>query len=899
MTTGRTLVIVESPTKSRTIGGLLGADYDVVSSVGHIRDLPQPSEMPADKRAGSLGKFAVDIEDGFEPYYVVPPEKKRVVADIKAHLKEASEVLLATDEDREGEAIAWHLLEVLKPKVPVKRLAFHEITPEGIQRALEHPREVDMELVEAQEARRVLDRLYGYEVSPVLWRKVAPGLSAGRVQSIALRLVVDRERERMAFVSAEYWDVRAVFEALAGPDAGRTFNARLVSIDGSRVAVGRDFGDTGELKGSGTVHVTADVAKELTVGLVSSEFRVASVESKPYTRRPSPPFITSTLIQEASRKLRLGAREAMRVAQGLYERGYITYMRTDSPTLSGEALRAARAQAAELYGADSVADAPRAYVSQDSNAQEAHEAIRPSGDHFRTPASLQGELRGEEWKLYDLIWKRTVASQMKDAKGTTSTVRIGASTDAGRSVEFSASGTVITFPGFLAAYEESRERPRYEEEEQQVVTDDEEARLPHLETGQAVRTNDLEPLGHRTSPPPRFTQGSMIKELEDRKFGRPSTYAATVDLIIARGYVRIDKQALVPTWIAFSIVGLLEKHFDWLIDYDFTADMELGLDRIAAGEVNKVDWLSRFYLGTGSVEHGRQEGLKHLVDALGSIDAKAVNTFAIGEGIDLRVGKFGPYVERVLDGVTERASVPAEVAPDELTVEKARELFQHQGGEDRVLGIHPETGHTIVAKAGRFGPYVTEVLPPESKAKPKTASLFKTMTPETVTFEEALTLLSLPRVVGVDPADGVEITAQNGRFGPYLKKGTDSRSLESEEQLLTLGLEAALAIYAEPKRGRGRPSSPPLKELGVDPTNEKAIVIKDGRFGEYITDGETNVTIPRGETVEGMTHERAVELLADKRARGPVKRKASARKSTGKKPTTKKPAAKKAAPKTE
>lgn len=897
MTPGRTLVIVESPTKSRTIGGLLGADYDVVSSVGHIRDLPQPSEMPADKRGGSLGKFAVDVENGFEPYYVVPPEKKRVVADIKAHLKDATEVLLATDEDREGEAIAWHLLEVLKPKVPVKRLAFHEITPEGIRRALEHPREVDMELVEAQEARRVLDRLYGYEVSPVLWRKVAPGLSAGRVQSIALRLVVDRERERMAFKAAEYWDIRAVFEALAGPDAGRTFEARLTSVDGSRVATGRDFGDTGALKGPATVHVTEELAAEVTVGLVSSEFGVSAVESKPYTRRPSPPFITSTLIQEASRKLRLGAREAMRVAQGLYERGYITYMRTDSPTLSGEAIRAARAQVAELYGAESVADAPRTYVSKDSNAQEAHEAIRPSGDRFRTPDSLHAELHGDEWKLYDLVWKRTVASQMKDAKGTTSTVRIAASTDAGRAVEFSASGTIITFPGVLAAYEESRERSRYEDDEERVASDTEEARLPRLEVGQPVRADDLEPLGHHTTPPPRFTQGSMIKELEDRKFGRPSTYAATVDLIIARDYVRVDKQALIPTWIAFSIVGLLEKHFDWLIDYDFTADMELDLDRIASGQLDRVDWLGRFYLGSGSVEHGRQEGLKHLVDALGSIDAKAVNTFEVGEGIDLRVGKFGPYVERTVDGVTERASVPPDVAPDELTVEKANELFRNQGGDDRVLGVHPESGRTIVAKAGRFGPYVTEVLPPESKAKPKTASLFKTMTPETVTFEEALTLLSLPRVVGVDPADGVEITAQNGRFGPYLKKGTDSRSLESEEQLLTIGLEAALAIYAEPKRGRGRPSSPPLKELGADPTNEKPIVIKEGRFGAYITDGETNVTVPRGETVEGMTHERAVELLADKRARGPVKKKAPVRRTAAKKPAAKKPAAKKAAAK--
>lgn len=898
MADGRKLVIVESPTKSRTIGGLLGADYEVVSSIGHIRDLPQPSEMPADKREGSLGRFAVDVENGFEPYYVISPEKKKVVAEMRASLKKASEIYLATDEDREGEAIAWHLLEVLKPKVPVKRLAFHEITPEGIQRALANPREVDMELVEAQEARRVLDRLYGYEVSPVLWRKVASGLSAGRVQSIALRLVVDRERERMAFRAAEFWDVRATFAATMGPDAGRTFDARLTSVDGKRVATGRDFDDRGALKSDGVAHVTAALAGSLASGLATAEFSVTSVESKPYTRRPAAPFITSSLIQEASRKLRLGARESMRVAQGLYERGYITYMRTDSTILSGEALRAARLQAAELYGAETVAESPRVYSSTDVNAQEAHEAIRPAGDRFRTPASVQGELRGDEYRLYDLIWKRTVASQMKDAKGTTSTVRVGAESAAHHAVEFSASGTIITFPGFLAAYEESREEPRYEEE-QPVKVDGDDARLPRVEEGQVVRSDALDPTAHHTTPPPRFTQGSMIKELEDRKFGRPSTYAATVDLIVARQYVRIDRQALIPTWIAFSIVGLMEKHFDWLIDYDFTADMELGLDRIAAGEVDRRDWLSDFYLGTGSSEHGRQEGLKHLVEGLGAIDARAINTFELGDGIAVRVGKFGPYVERLVDGEAERASVPEDLAPDELTLEKAIELFANQGGEDRVLGVHPDTGNTIVAKSGRYGPYVTEILPEGDKSKPKTGSLFASMSVDTVTLDEAVTLLSLPRVVGIDPATDEEITAQNGRYGPYLKKGTDSRTLESEEQILTLTLEGALAIYAEPKRGRGRPVTPPLKELGVDPSNEKPIVIKEGRFGAYITDGETNITVPRGETIEEMTHERAVELLAEKRAKGPAtkKRRAPAkRKPAAKKPAAKKPAAKKAPP---
>jgi DNA topoisomerase-1 len=897
MAVGRKLVIVESPTKSRTIGGLLGADYEVVSSIGHIRDLPQPSEMPADKREGSLGKFAVDVENGFEPYYVVSPEKKKVVAEIKASLKNATEVYLATDEDREGEAIAWHLLEVLKPKVPVKRLAFHEITPEGIQRALDNPREVDMELVQAQEARRVLDRLYGYEVSPVLWRKVASGLSAGRVQSIALRLVVDRERERMAFSTAEFWDVRASFVATMGPDAGRTFDARLTTVDGKRVATGRDFDDKGALKSDGVAHVTSALAGALASGLASAEFAVVSVESKPYTRKPAAPFITSSLIQEASSKLRLGARESMRVAQGLYERGYITYMRTDSPILSGEAVRAARAQAAELYGAETVSEAPRVYASSDANAQEAHEAIRPAGDRFKTPASVAGELRGDEFRLYDLIWKRTVASQMKDAKGTTSTVRVGAESAAHHAVEFSASGTIITFPGFLAAYEESQESSRYEEEERAVKVDGDDARLPRLEEGQAVRSDTLEPTSHRTTPPPRFTQGSMIKELEERKFGRPSTYAATVDLIVARQYVRIDRQALIPTWIAFSIVGLMEKHFDWLIDYDFTADMELGLDRIAAGELDRRDWLSDFYLGTGSSEHGRQEGLKHLVDGLGAIDARAINTFELGDGIAVRVGKFGPYVERTVNGEPERASVPEDLAPDELTVAKALELLSSQGGEDRVLGIHPETGHTIVAKSGRYGPYVTELLAEGDKAKPATGSLFASMSVDTVTLEQAVTLLSLPRVVGVDPATDEEITAQNGRYGPYLRKGTDSRTLESEDQILTMTLEGALAIYAEPKRGRGRPTVPPLKELGTDPTNEKPVVIKEGRFGAYITDGETNITVPRGETVDGMTHERAVELLAEKRAKGPTakKRRSPAKKAPVKKAVVKKAVVKKAA----
>ncbi|WP_062518381.1 type I DNA topoisomerase [Demequina gelatinilytica] len=878
----RKLVIVESPTKSRTIGGFLGADYDVVSSVGHIRDLAERSELPAELKKSDIGKFAIDIDAGFQPYYVVNADKKKIVADIKKRLKEADELYLATDEDREGEAIAWHLLDVLKPKVPVKRLAFHEITREGISRALENPREVDMELVEAQEARRLLDRLYGYEVSPVLWRKIQSGLSAGRVQSVTLRLVVDRERERMAFQSAEYWDLRGTFTATEGKDAGRSFEAKLTTVDGKRVATGKDFDDRGALKNDKVVHVHAALAGALAAGLADSTFTVNGVDSRPYKRRPAAPFITSTLIQESSRKLRLGARQAMGVAQALYQKGYITYMRSDSPVLSGEAVRAARKQATALYGADAVAASPRIYASADSNAQEAHEAIRPAGDTFRTPDSLRTELTGDEFRMYEMIWKRTLASQMADAVGTTSTVRIGATTAAHHAVEFSASGTILTSPGFMALYEESRDKARYEEDEQKV---EKESRLPVLAEGQKVDADGIEPLTHATTPPPRFTQGSMIKELEDRKLGRPSTYAAMVDVIIDKGYVNVEKQALVPTWLAFAMIRLLEDHFAWLIDYAFTADMEEDLDKIASGHMSRVDWLGEFYFGSGaSDDEGRAQGLKRLVDDLGEIDARANSTFEIGDGIALRVGKYGPYLEREVDGEKQTASVPDELAPDELTVAKAEELLANQGGDERVLGQHPESGLDIVAKAGRFGPYVTEVLPEDAKGRPKTASLFKSMSLETISLEDALRLMSLPRIVGVDPATNEEITAQNGRFGPYLKKGTDSRTIESEQQLLDITLEEALAIYAQPKRGRGRAATPPLKEFGDDPTSGKPIVAKSGRFGDYITDGETNVTIPKTESVESLTPERAIELIAEKRAKGPAKK--PARRTAAKKTTT-------------
>ncbi|WP_061961543.1 type I DNA topoisomerase [Demequina flava] len=886
------LVIVESPTKAGTIGGYLGDDYEVLSSVGHIRDIPEPKEMPAEVKKGPFGKYGVNIEGDFEPYYQVSPRAKKTVAEIKRRLKDADELYLATDEDREGEAIAWHLLEVLKPKVPVKRLAFHEITREGIERALAAPREVDMEMVEAQETRRILDRLYGWDMSDVMRRKVGQGSSAGRVQSVALRLVVDRERERMAFQVAEYWDLTARFTATQGADAGVSFVSRLAKVDGKRVASGKDFDDRGVLTTDKAHHVTAGEAGALAAGLANADFSVQDVTSKPYKKRPAAPFITSSLIQEASRKLGLGARQAMSVAQGLYQQGFITYMRSDSPALSAEATKAARSQAIELFGSDAVPTSPRVYSSGDSNAQEAHEAIRPAGDKFRTPESLRAQLRGDEFRMYEMIWKRTLASQMADAVGTTSTITIGAKSSAGHAVEFTKSGTILTAPGFRALYIESTEKARYEDEDGKQPADGD-SRLPQVTKGDGMDASELEPLTHTTNPPPRFTQGSMIKELEDRKLGRPSTYAATVDVIIDRGYVRVDKRVLVPTWLAFNIITLLETHFPTLVDYGFTAEMEAGLDSIASGSRSMRDWLQEFYFGGADAQ---QEGLRELLDNMGEINARAVNTFEIGDGITAHNGRYGPFVERVVDEEKQTASIPEELPPGDLTVAKAEELLSNQGGDERILGEHPALGTTIVAKAGRFGPYVTEQLPEDAKGKPKTASLFKSMDLETVSLEDAVRLMSLPRVVGEDPESGESITAQNGRYGPYLKKGTDSRTIESEEQLLSITLDEALAIYAQPKRGRGRTAKPPLKEFGADPVSGKPVVVKDGRFGPYVTDGEVNATIPKSEDVEALTEERAFELIADKRAKGPAKKKTT-RKPAAKKPAAKKPAAKKAAPK--
>jgi DNA topoisomerase-1 len=894
----RRLVIVESPAKAKTIKGYLGPGYTVEASVGHIRDLPTTDtkhKIPADVAAKPWARLGVDVDHDFETVYVVSDGKDDQVKRLKALLKDADELYLATDEDREGEAIAWHLEQELKPRIPVKRMVFHEITKDAIQRAVSNPRQINMQLVSAQETRRVLDRLYGYEVSPVLWRKITNGTSAGRVQSVATRLVVERERERMAFVPAAYWDLTGLFDTGRADEDPHTMLARLASIGGVRVAQGRDFGSDGVLKSRGeVVHLDEAAARALVAALADTAFSVTSVERKPYRRAPYAPFRTTTLQQEASRKLGFGAQRTMQVAQKLYENGFITYMRTDSITLSETAIAAARAQVRDLYGAQYLPDAPRRYESKVKNAQEAHEAIRPSGDSFRTPARTG--LSGDEFRLYELIWMRTVASQMKDATGHSVTVRIGGDASDGRAVEFTASGKIISFHGFLKAYVEGSDDPEAE-------LDDRERRLPSVEEGQALTATELEAEGHSTKAPARYTEASLIKELEDREIGRPSTYAAIINTIQRREYVFKKGTALVPSFLAFSVVGLMEKHFSSLVDYEFTAHMEEDLDRIARGEAEQVPWLKRFYFGDGTDD---MEGLKALVTDLGEIDAREVNTFKVGDGVFLRVGKYGPYVEKIgPDGTPiARANVPEGIAPDELTAELAEELFSRPSG-DRELGVDPATGRTIVAKAGRYGPYVTEILPDDvpktgkNAVKPRTGSLFKDMSLDEIDLDTALKLMSLPRVVGADPETGEEITAQNGRYGPYLKRGTDSRSLAGEDQIFTVTLDEALAIYAQPKARGGRGTAkPPLREFGADPVSGKPIAVKDGRFGPYITDGETNITVPRGTTIEELTEQRAIELLAEKRAKGPAPKKKSASKSAAKKTAAPKKAAAKTASKT-
>ncbi len=875
--TGRRLVIVESPAKAKTIQGYLGPEYDVEASVGHIRDLAtKASQLPEEVRKQPWAKLAVNVDDTFQTFYLIDADKKSKITELKRKLAQADELLLATDEDREGEAIAWHLREVLKPKVPVRRMVFHEITGPAIRAAAENTRDLDMQMVDAQETRRIVDRLYGYEVSEVLWKKIGrEARSAGRVQSVAVRLVVDRERERIAFRGADYWDLEGLFD----PGA---FTARLATIEGTRVAAGRDFDDRGRRKTDAVTVLDEAGARALADGLAESTFTVRSVEQKPGTRKPSAPFMTSTLQQEASRKLRWGAQRTMRVAQGLYERGYITYMRTDSTTLSESALRAAREQAAQLYGRDHVAEVPRRYDKKVKNAQEAHEAIRPAGDVFRTPAEAAGDLRGDDFALYDLIWKRTVASQMADARVSTTTMRLAATARDGQAVEFAASGTVVVFPGFLAAYEEGRDADR------EGADEGNERRLPALREGDAVTARSLEPDGHRTQPPARYTEASLVRALEERGIGRPSTYASIMSTIVDRGYVWKRGSALVPSFLAFAVVRLLEEHFTALVDYSFTARMEEVLDLVAGGEADRLSQLRAFWRGGAAgapavvgTEGDDFPGLANLVGDLGGIDARALSTFAIAESeAVVRVGRYGAFVERG----EQRASIPPELAPDELDAARAEELLSAPSA-DRPLGVHPESGYPIVAKSGRYGPYVTEVLPEgtpttgRNAVKPRTGSLLSTMALDTMTLDDALQVLSLPRVVGVDPADGVTITAHNGRYGPYLAKEvpagettkTDSRSLDDEAQIFTVTLDEALARFAQPKGRRGAAApKPPVREVGVDPSTGKPIVIKDGRFGLYVTDGEFNATLRTSDDPATMSLERASDLLAEKRAKGPA-----------------------------
>jgi DNA topoisomerase-1 len=889
-TSGTKLVIVESSTKAKMIGGYLGSGYVVEASVGHIRELPpNAAAVPAQYKGQPWARLGVDVDNDFEPLYVVSADRKQQVSKLKALVKDADELYLATDEDREGEAIAWHLVETLKPRVPVRRMVFHEITPSAIAAAVAAPREIDQELVEAQRTRQILDRLYGYEVSPVLWKKVLPRLSAGRVQSVATRMIVERERARMAFHSAQYWDVTGTF-APAAPKPGDpdSFTATLVALDDIRLANGRDFDPATGRAGGDVLHLDEAGARGLAARLEGRPFEVKAVEEKPYRRRPYPPFMTSTLQQEAGRKLRWSSAVVMRVAQRLYENGYITYMRTDSTTMSATALAAARTQARELYGDAYVPAEARTYTRKVKNAQEAHEAIRPAGDAFRTPGQVAGELSSDEFRLYELIWQRTLASQMSDAVGTTVSVRIAGESSAGESAVFTTSGRTITFAGFLRAY--------VEDTDEATEKDDAEKRLPQLGAHDALDARAFEADGHSTSPPARYTEPSLVKAMEELGVGRPSTYASIMQTVQDRGYVWKKGPALVPSWTAFAVIGLLESHFGRLVDYGFTASVENDLDAIASGEASRVEWLRRFYFGAdGETEAHRisgQGGLKRMIaDRLEQIDAREVNSIPLGDtGVVVRVGRYGPYLQRGdSTEATDRASIPEDVAPDELTPAKVEELLSAPSG-DRDLGVSP-SGTTVTAKSGRYGPYVTD--------GERSASLFASMSLDTIGLDDAVRLLTLPRSLG--DLDGEEVTAQNGRYGPYVKKGSDSRSLDAEEQLFSVTLDEAKALFAQPKtRGRRTAAAPPLREVGADPVSGEPIVVKDGRFGPYVTDGETNASLRKGDSVEEITVDRAAELLADRRASGPVKkatRKAAAKKAPAKKAAATKAPAKKAAAK--
>jgi DNA topoisomerase-1 len=875
----RPLVIVESPAKAKTIAKFLGDGFDVRASVGHVADLPSKG-------------LAVDVDNGFKPTYELTERGKQVVKDLKLALKDASELYLATDEDREGEAISWHLLEYLKPKVPVKRMVFHEITKAAIDHAVNNPRGIDYGLVDAAETRRILDRLYGYEVSPVLWRRVNRGLSAGRVQSPSIRLIVERERERIAFVSAGYWDIELV-TATSPP-----FTAALVAVDDSKVATGKDFDSGGVLRDVANAKVVVldeHRARALADGLADAPFTVRSVEERPFRSSPKPPFMTSTLQQEGGRRLRLSASQVMRLAQGLYERGFITYMRTDNVTLSSEAVAAVRDAITKEYGQQYLSPTPKQYASKVKNAQEAHEAIRPTTP-LRTPKQVEGELNSQEMALYRLVWQRTLASQMADATGTTVSVRLGAlSTFESTDCVFAASGTTITFPGHRAVYVEAQA-------DDEGDTSGAEALLPSLANGDPVPVASLTPNGHATTPPARYTEASLVKRLEELGIGRPSTWASIIQTVQDRGYVWKKGQALIPTWTAFAVVSLLEQHFDDLVDYEFTAKIEEDLDAIAAGTGQKDEWLTRFYFG----DDDTLPGLKRLVEEnLDEIDAATINTFPLGTDPDgnlvvVKPGKYGPYVKRGDD----TAGVPDDLPPDELTVDRALQLLAAPKSD---VPIGELDGFPVYAKNGRFGPYVQwgspDQLPP-GLDKPKMASLFKTMVLERITVDEAETLLQLPRSLGADPVDSQEIVASNGRYGPYVVKGKDFRSLDNEEQLLTITLDQASAIFKQPKvykrGGRNVAPSGPLREFGTDPVSERPVTAKDGRFGVYVTDGETNASIGKGDRIEEMLPERAYELLAIRRdvvaTKGGTSGKPAARKKAPAKRSAKKAAAKQPSP---
>ena len=866
---GKKLVIVESPAKARKISGYLGDEYVVDASVGHIRDLPQrAADIPVEYKKIAWAKEGVNIEEDFAPLYVINPDKRKKVSELKALMKDATELILATDEDREGEAIAWHLMEVLKPKIPVSRMVFNEITKEAIQKAAHETRDLDYKLVDAQETRRVLDRLYGYRLSPVLWKKVMPRISAGRVQSVATRLIVERERERMAFISSSWWDLKA--------ETDKNFTARLISLEGKRVAQTNDFDSNGGFKeskdASNILLLDETQAKKLTDELKGEQLKVISTEESPRTEKPKAPFTTSTLQQDAGGRLGWGAQITMRVAQRLYENGYITYMRTDSVNLGQAAIQTARQTAQKLYGNEYVPPQPRIYEGKSKNAQEAHEAIRPAGDHFRTPGELAPELSRDEFALYDLIWKRTVASQMSDAKKQQMRVDFSATTLDDKEAIFRANGSVITFPGFLAAYDDIEDIETKDKDD----TENTDKQLPPMKQGDTINVTQYTCEGHDTKPPARYTEPTLVKKLEELGIGRPSTFASIMSTIQDRGYVTKRGRALVPTFLAFSVTGLLEQHFSKLVDYEFTASMEEDLDKIANGEEDRVKWLTKFFYGQGD-----QPGLEYLAQDLGNIDAQQINTMKLSDDIEIRVGRFGAYVQEGQGDERKFANIPENIAPDELTLALAIDLLSKPSGE-RELGIDPNTNLPLLAKSGRFGPYVTEVFPepelvPDKKTgelkkprkkkdapKPKTASLLSTMSLDTITLEDALMLMSLPRNLG--EYEGVNISVQNGRYGPYMTHGTDSRTLTSEDQLFSVTLDEAIEIYKQPKVRRRGVAKPPLKELGVDTATGRNVIIKDGRFGMYITDGETNATLRRGDTVEFMTLERGLELLAGRRA---------------------------------